>query len=78
VQTIDKILEQPKTRSRVDYVKLNAVAWAWNIFGLLGLDAPPLTKGGKWPKLAAILSGSKDDFFHHCQIYYGGLSSGQK
>ena len=74
-----KILAAPHHRSRIDYVGLNAAAWAWNLFGLLDLPNPPLTKGGQWPKLAAILADTDEDMFHHCRLYYRrGANSGSK
>jgi hypothetical protein len=74
----DKILAAPHHRSRIDYVGLNAAAWAWNLFGLLELPSPPLTKRGTWPKLAAILVNTNADMFHHCRLYKRGASSGRK
>jgi len=64
-----KILKEPYRRPRIDYIKLKAAFWAWNIIGLLNLPNPPLTKDGKWPKLAAILDGSDGDMFHYCLLY---------
>jgi hypothetical protein len=73
-----KVLAAPHRRSKIDYVGLNAAASAWNLFGLLDLPNPPLTRGGKWPKLAAILVNSDEDMFHHCRLYKRGASSGPK
>jgi hypothetical protein len=76
LEDCDKMLGETHHKSRLDYEKLNATAWAWNIFGLLDRDDPPLTKGGEWATLAAILDGSDDDFFHYCSLYR--KNSGQK
>jgi hypothetical protein len=69
LEDCEKMLSEPFKKARLDYEKLNAASWAWNIFGLLDRDDPPLTKGGEWPTLAAILDGSDGDFFHHCSKF---------
>jgi hypothetical protein len=76
LEDCDKMLSETYQKARLDYEKLNAAAWAWNIFGLLDRDDPPLTKGGEWASLAAILVGSDDDLFHYCSLYR--KNSGQK
>ena len=82
ISTCGKILAAPHLRSKIDHVGLNAAALAWNLFGLLDLPNPPLTRGGKWPKLAAILINTDEDededMFHHCRLYKRGASSGPK
>jgi hypothetical protein len=79
IRICDKILAAPHHRSKIDYVGLNAAASAWNLFGLLEFPDPPLTKGGKWPKLAAILVDTNKDMFHHCRRYSErSASSGSK
>ena len=67
--------ERLRRQSKIDYVGLNAAAVAWNIFGLLGMAGPPLTNGGQWPQLAAILAGSDLNFFEHCRRYRKGIAA---
>lgn len=76
LEDCDKMLSETYRKHRQDFEKRNAAAWARNIFSLLDRGCPPLTKGGEWPTLAAILDGSDDDFFHFCRLH-ASANSGQ-
>ena len=79
IDNCDRVLSAAHARSKKDYFKINAVAWAKNILNLLDRKSP-LTRGGDWPKLAAILHGDpeSDDLFHHCGMYNSSTNSGPK
>src|SRR5260370_26627083 len=70
INNCERLLAAPHVRSKKDYVKINAAAWAKNLLNLLDIESP-LTHDGKWPALAAILYGDGDskDLFHHCSEY---------
>ncbi len=71
IKYCDRVLIGPHPRSKKDYFKYNAAAWARNLLNLMDMESP-LTHNGKWPALAAILHGddaSSDDLFHHCSEY---------
>jgi hypothetical protein len=79
IDNCERTLAAPRARSKKDYVKYNAAAWAKNVLDLLDMKSP-LTRDGDWPTLAAILHGGSgaDDLFHHCGQWSASQNSGPK
>ena len=58
------------TKKQIDWVKLEAAAWASNILEKFRGQPAPVTQGGDLLKLAAILYGdARANLFHHVRIW---------
>jgi hypothetical protein len=72
----DDLLRVNKPTS-FDNVKWYSAVWAKDILDRLGKESP-LTRGGAWPELAAILYGESANLLHHCALVRDSRNAGKK